>query len=102
VTAIAVLENVQFCAELVDTVLLLKFRLSSRVGELMVESCLSASFIVASCKCVRRIYYCVSYRLLLLLLLPLCRVFTVLDLQQTMSLGCIVLQLFCIYSLCYM
>jgi hypothetical protein len=47
-TAIAVRENVQFCAELVDTVLLLKFRLSSRVGELVVKSCLSAFFIVAS------------------------------------------------------
>ena len=48
-TAIDVHENVLFCTELVDTGLLLKFRLSSRVGELMVEPCLSASFTVASC-----------------------------------------------------
>ena len=32
----------------------------------------------------------------------LCRVFTVIYLKQTMFLGYIVLQLFCIYNLCYM
>ena len=44
--------------------------------------------------------------LLLLLLLPLlspvCRVFTIKYLKQTMFLGYIVLQLFCIYNLCYL
>jgi hypothetical protein len=103
-TAIAVHENVQFCAELVYTVLLITFRLSLRGAELMVESCLSASFIVGSCKCVRCIYYyyyyCVRYRLLLLSP-PLCRVFTIIYLQQTMFLLYAVLQLFHIYSLCY-
>jgi hypothetical protein len=40
--------------------------------------------------------------LLLLLLLPLCSVFTIMYLKQTMFLEYTVLQLFCIYSLCYM
>jgi len=40
--------------------------------------------------------------LLLLLLLPLCRVFTIIYLEQTQCLEYIVLQLFCIYNLCYM
>jgi hypothetical protein len=33
---------------------------------------------------------------------PLCRVFTIIYLQRTMFLGYIMLQLFCIYNLCYM
>jgi len=36
------------------------------------------------------------------LLSPLCRVFTIIYLKQTMFLGFIVLQLFCIYNLCHM
>jgi hypothetical protein len=35
---------------------------------------------------------------LLSLLSPLCRVFTIIYLKQTMFLGCVVLQLFCIYN----
>jgi len=33
---------------------------------------------------------------------PLCRVFTIIYLKQTMFPGYMVLQLFCIYNLCYM
>jgi len=40
--------------------------------------------------------------LFVFLLSPLCRVFTFIYLKQTMCLGYIVLQLFCIYSFCYM
>jgi len=40
--------------------------------------------------------------LLLLLLSPLCWVFTITYLKQTMFLECTVLQLFCIYILCYL
>jgi len=35
------------------------------------------------------------------LLSPLCRVFTIINLKQTMFLGYIALQLFCIYILCH-
>ena len=43
-----------------------------------------------------------SHLLLLYILSPLCRVFTIIYLKQTMFLGYRVLQLFCIYNLCYM
>jgi len=43
-----------------------------------------------------------AYVLLLSLLSPLCRVFAIIYMKQTMYLGSIVLHLFCIYSLCYM
>ena len=53
---------------------------------------------------IRVISLLISLLLLLLssLLSPLCRVFTITYLKQTMFLGYIVLQLFSIYNLCYM
>jgi len=42
------------------------------------------------------------YLLSLLCLSPLCRAFTVIYLEQIMFLVCIVLQVFCLYNLCYM
>jgi len=39
--------------------------------------------------------------MLLFLLSPLCRVFTIMYQKQAMFLGYRVLQLFCIYNLCY-
>ena len=56
----------------------------------------------------RQNIYFVSWLLLLLLLLlllylsSLCRTFTIIYLQQTMFLRYTVLQLFCVYNLCYL
>ena len=38
--------------------------------------------------------------IIIIMLAPLCRVFTIIYLKQTVFLGCIVMRLFCIYILC--
>jgi hypothetical protein len=77
------------------------------------HSTVTSVFIMCVCACVRACFLCtnfVSFRCLVLSVLSyaqfiiimflanLCRVFTIIYLKQTMFLGYILLQLFCIYN----